>query len=152
LALDVIATLSLEKLVPVVISKATTDQSGFFYLCLNRFFSSSHRAELISLYQKRLTDRSSSPPVKMVLLDTLGRLKIALSESELRSLLIGSESPEVKSAALYYLRSSFFNRDLRYQKLWANLLKDKNSANTSAFNTQLANLRAELKKQGVREE
>jgi hypothetical protein len=50
------------------------------------------------------------------------------------------------------LRSSFFNRDLRYQKLWANLLKDKNSANTSAFNTQLANLRAELKKQGVREE
>jgi len=142
LALDVISTLKLEPLAPEVLASAQTDQSGFFYLCLNTFFKT-HSAEFFKLYLARLQDPATRPPVKMVVLDTLGRLKVRIDEKELQKLLDEKEVPEVRSAALYYLRTFALLKHHDYDATlkWVREMK---STRTGPFVAQLNSLLSEL--------
>jgi hypothetical protein len=146
LALDVISTLKLNALLPEVILAAKHDQSGFFYLTLNTFMAGSSQNELIALYQNRLNDEHSSPPVKMVVLDTFARMNLKIEPRDLKKILNDRTDPDSRSAALYYLRSFLLKRDGNYAELWKEWSDDpKNTSGHDPFSTQVQYLVSELK-------
>ncbi len=103
LALDVISTLELRTLLPDLIRESESDVSGYTYHAMNALIHSQNRNEIALLYKKRLLSSRCSPAAKLALIDTLGRLHVSLSESQLRTLL-KDPTIEVVSATLYYLR------------------------------------------------
>jgi hypothetical protein len=144
LALDVITTLKKETLIPDVMAQAKNDETGFFFLGLNGFFHTAYRKALLDLYAERLQNPSAKPPVKMVILDTFGRMEVKLSVSELTELLLGS-NPDVRSAALYYLRAFRLRQIHDYDTLLANLETiDAAQKNKTPFSVQLDSLKNEL--------
>lgn len=113
LALDVISALSLQELLPDLLKVADKDQTGFIYLCINNLLTSKNRDEIVSLYRQRLLCSGScqaSGPAQVVILDTLGRLGETLDSKDLQNFLTSSPWPEVRFAALDYVRLGLLQR------------------------------------------
>jgi hypothetical protein len=111
IVLDVIATLRLSGLLPDLIKYSEHDDTGFFYHALNALMTStSLKLKLSQLYYSRLLNVNTPPAAKVAILDTLGRLNVSISRADLKYLLLDDTSPEVRSAALYYLRNQFTNK------------------------------------------
>ena len=114
LALDVISSLHIKTLLPNVIEGSVTDSTGFFYNAINALHDPSHAKMIGDLYIERLglvNSVSISPTAQVIMLDTIGRLGRGLNEETLWSF-IRSPSFEVRSAALYYIRSRTVKRKL----------------------------------------
>lgn len=111
IVLDVIATLKLTGLLPELIKYSEYDETGFFYHALNALMTTtSLKHKLSQLYYSRLLNVNTPAAAKVVILDTLGRLNVSLSSADLKYLLLDESLPEVRSAALYYLRTQFTNK------------------------------------------
>lgn len=152
LALDVIATLKLESLLPDLIRLSGEDDSGFLYLAMNSLVTPQNQDQLRRLYYVRVNSPHTSAPAKVVLLDTLIRMRVRLTNSQLQNALIQDPSSEVRSAALYYLRYFLVKYgDKDYFKLLPSLIKTakKNEA-SKQWNTQLNYLLSELYPHNVR--
>jgi hypothetical protein len=149
LALDVIAALKRESVFADLLADAKQDSGGFFFITLNSFFNSSHQKQLTDFYEATLDNVKASGAVKMIVLDTFGRIGHTLPESNIAKLLGDEHVPEVRSAALYYVRAFLKRNDRKY----LNLLRDfdekfKASAHSSTlydaeFSAQLDSLLAE---------
>lgn len=103
LALDVIAALKRQSLMPVLISESFSDSTGYTYHTMNTLMTTENADSLVRLYHRRLVSYPASSAAKLALLDTLGRMGFELSLSELRQLNRNS-SDEIKSGLLSYLR------------------------------------------------
>jgi len=104
LALDVIAALSLQSMMADLFAQSENDENGSIYLTINALLNSDNQTQIAQLYLDRLRHhKGMSMPSQVVLLDTLGRMGISLSDKDLTPYL-ESSSFEVRSAALYYLR------------------------------------------------
>lgn len=110
LALDVITALALKSMLSELIVDAPQDTSGYTYHALNTLMDSENQPELLKIYVSRLGEKNS-PAVTVALLDSLARTQEDL-KTNLLDRLFNSEHPEVRSAALYYVRSRVltFNR------------------------------------------
>ena len=108
LAVDVISALKLNSLLPDLLALSEEDETGFFYNAINSMITEKNRSEIMGIYRQRVIREETPPAAKVVLLDTLGRLFIPLEVSDLKQLLVDI-SPDVRSAALYYLRSFILN-------------------------------------------
>jgi hypothetical protein len=105
LALDVVVALHLVSLFDEIKRISEQDETGFSYLALDALVDSARTPALTLLYIERLTGPRTSDPAKVILLDSLIRMGVGLDSEVLLPLLLGEKSsPEVKSAALYYLR------------------------------------------------
>ena len=123
LAFDVIATLKLSGLLDDLMQISAQDKSGFSYLAINSLVNRSNEKEISNLYHDRLSARGTSAAAKVILLDTLIRLNFLLTDRELKELLREGEFPEVRSAALYYLRWILLKQgDLGYLPLLRGLV------------------------------
>lgn len=105
LALDVIATLKLKSLFSDVLKMASEDASGMAYLTVNTFVHQNNREEISQLYIRRWRDPQTSLASRLVLLDSLTRMKKWLPYDELKDRFYQSEYEE-QSAILRSLRQS----------------------------------------------
>jgi hypothetical protein len=103
LALDVISALKYRHFVPELLRLAETDDTGAFYLTVNSLLTPKNARLVIDTYKKRL-DTVTHPVSQVVILDTLGAVGSALPEDQIKSFL-ENRSPEVRSAALGYIRA-----------------------------------------------
>lgn len=104
LAVDVIATLRLKPLLPLLIDLSLIDDTGTTYLAMNALMDKDNAPTLTELYRDRLLgERPVSLVAKMVILDTFGRIGFQLSEAELTRLYQEGEY-EMKSAVVSYAR------------------------------------------------
>jgi hypothetical protein len=110
LALDVIVALNLKSLYYDVLEASGRDRLGFSYLALDALVDEKHQAGLAQLYVRRLENPSITPAAKVVILDSLTRMGERLDDGLLARLLLDDPSPEVRSAALYYLRGFLVDR------------------------------------------
>lgn len=106
LALDVIAALGKKSFIDDIVELSLKDTSGFPYLTLNTFIQSSNKKYFSDLYVSRLEDDQTSAASKVVLLDTLSRMHTLIDKDLVEELLFEDQSPEVRSAALSYVRHS----------------------------------------------
>lgn len=104
LALDTIAALQLVDLREDLIRISITDRTGYSYLALDSFVDANTLQETASLYHQRLLQAETSASARVILLDSLSRMNVRLSKSELQSVLFNDTSPEVRSSAVRYLR------------------------------------------------
>ena len=105
LALDAIVALGLDSLFDDVLRMSAADRSGFSCLALDALAGPSRLPALAQTYRERLLDRGTSAAAKVVILDSLVRMRERL-HPDLLGALLEDASPEVRSAALYYLRGS----------------------------------------------
>lgn len=106
LALDVITALELTHLVPELLKKIDSDKDGFLVLTLNSLLSEKNKTSVIDRYLELLKptrQSESSAPALVAMLEPLGRLGVSLSLESVEKLFEHSY-PEVRSAALYYVR------------------------------------------------
>lgn len=103
LALDAIVALRLESLYADVLRISASDRSGFSYLALDALVAPATQAGLAQIYRERLLDPGTSAAAKVVILDSLIRMRERV-HADMLSDLLQSPSPEVRSAALYYMR------------------------------------------------
>jgi hypothetical protein len=122
LALDVISTLKRESVFPDLMADAKKDTGGFFYITLNSFFNPAHENQLTEFYEATLQNNQASGAVKMIVLDTFGRIGHPLPKKLIKNFLNDERMPEVRSAALYYVRAFLKRNDRDY----LNLLRDFN--------------------------
>jgi hypothetical protein len=115
LALDVISTLEMRNMVPVILAFAERDRTGFSYHALNGLIEEKDREKVAKLYVERLGKPKTSLASKMAILDTLGRLGTDIPADLLNRLLV-EDTAEVRSAALYYIRNGILLR--RRQELY----------------------------------
>ena len=123
LALDVISALGLENLLPTLLKRVIYDQDGFTTLTINSLLSDKNRDEILAVYKAHLSKSTESTPVGpasspdqsrggyklsaaniVAMLEPLGRLGHELAKERIANLLTWS-SPEIRSAALSYIRS-----------------------------------------------
>jgi hypothetical protein len=109
LALDVIATLELRSMLPLLIKFSEKDRTGYSYHVINSLMTPKEQPEIARIYTERLRHPKVSAASKMTLLDSLGRMNQVLEESLIGSL-IRHETPEVRSATLYFLRNGILKR------------------------------------------
>lgn len=108
LALDVIAVLGLQELLPDLLEASEEDESGFIHLTINSLLTRANRQQITKAYHQQLVCSKrckTSGPVQVALLETMGRLKEPLSTSLLLRLFRETDWPEVKIAVLGYIRS-----------------------------------------------
>jgi hypothetical protein len=103
LALDVITALKLKAMIPDLERLSEKEESGSFYLALNSLLDARLEPEAEKLYFARVKSKNTSAPAKMVLIDTLARMRLAIPVSDLKDL-VEDHSPEVRSAVLSYVR------------------------------------------------
>jgi hypothetical protein len=111
LAVDVIGALRFEPMREDLIRFSATDDAGFSYIALSAFIDRANAPEFVKLFGERLQSPRTSAPAKVILLDTLSRMGAVLDRGRLGELLIKDPSPEVKSAALSYLRARLLKHD-----------------------------------------
>jgi hypothetical protein len=104
LALDAAVALRLTSLYDDILRTSARDRAGFSYLALASLVDPERQAALALVFRERVTQAETPAPSKVVILDTLLRMRERLTPSSLAVLLLEDPSPEVKSAALYYLR------------------------------------------------
>jgi hypothetical protein len=125
LALDAIVALKLETLYDDVLRASEQDRSGFFYLALDALVEPTGQAKLAQLYRERLATPKTSAASKVVILDSLIRMHESVHPDMLSDLL-EDQSPEVRSAALYYLRGFLVSyRERELLPLLKRVLKSK---------------------------
>ncbi|MCB0405053.1 MAG: hypothetical protein KDD51_09720 [Bdellovibrionales bacterium] len=154
LAVDVIATLKLKNLLPLLIDLSRIDDTGTTYLAMNALMDKDNAPLLTKLYKDRLL--ANPPPAlaaRMVIIDTFGRIGFQLAAQELNQL-YSRGIYEVKSAVVAYARlrlragvgieahSEFLKaalkspyQQLRLQALYA--IKDLPSAQQSPWRERL---------------
>jgi hypothetical protein len=103
LAADVIAALKLYNLMDVLVKNSKTDDYGHLYLAMNSLITNKNRQALIDLYVTRLESEETRLGAKIVILDTLGRLKHKLTEAQLNKV-VGTKEYELQTAFINYLR------------------------------------------------
>lgn len=114
LALDVISTLHLKNVWNELVSFSEKDDSGMSYLTMVSLTDEKNHLVVKKMFLMRLSKHPSSPVAKMILIDALLRMKQPISTAVLRLLLDEKSTPEVRSAALYYIRGMWLagkNRD-----------------------------------------
>lgn len=104
LALDVISTLHLKSLWSDLLRFSEKDGSGMSYLAIISLTDKSNHLQTKKVFLERLNHARYSPVVKMILLDALLRMKQPVSQQKIKDFLGERSSPEVRSAALYYIR------------------------------------------------
>lgn len=115
LALDVISALELRQLIPDLLNRVSSDEDGFLVLAINSLLDEEHKDLVIKSYLERLDPSRPqiySPAALVAMLEPLGRLGIPLSKETVGHLL-EHEYPEVRSAALLYVRSQILNFNSR---------------------------------------
>jgi hypothetical protein len=126
LALDAIVALRLTSLYEDVLKASERDRAGFSYLALDALVDPANQARLAQIYRQRLLIPGASPAAKVVMLDSLIRMKERLHPEMLSALLLDDDSPEVRSAALYYLRGYLVTyRDREYLPLLKRVLESE---------------------------
>jgi hypothetical protein len=124
LALDAIVALRLTSLYNDVLKASLKDRAGFSYLALDALVTPAQEKLLADIYRERIGAPETSAAAKVVMIDSLIRMKEKLPEDELARLLLENESPEVKSAALYYLRGFLVTyQDRSYLPLFKGVLE-----------------------------
>lgn len=103
LAADVIAALKLYNMIDILVSNSRSDPSGHLYLSINSLITSKNRDSLIQLYEARLINEETPLSARVILLDTLGRLKHKLKTSQILNL-ITQPSYEIQSTTINYIR------------------------------------------------
>lgn len=102
LALDVISALARQNLLPFLSTTLTTDESGATTLAVQSLLSEGTRERIVSIFRDGVA--SNGPPAsRMVMWDTLGRLAVAVEQTQVLQAL-RDDSFEVRDAALYYTR------------------------------------------------
>ena len=103
-ALDVISVLQQKIFLDELLKLAAKDENGAIYLAINTLLDEKNVPKVREVYRKRL-DETANPPTaasQVVILDTLTRMGVALSQDHLQRLLL-SDSFEVRASALYHL-------------------------------------------------
>lgn len=106
LALDVIAALKMEAFVPALLKRVSSDRDGMAILTLNSLLNENVTDRVLDAYVEALSPApqgSLSPAAIVAMLEPLGRGARELSDESLAPL-FAHEYPEVRSAALYYVR------------------------------------------------
>jgi hypothetical protein len=106
LALDVIAALDLNSLVPTLLERVSADEDGFLVLTLNSLLNNDNKANVLTAYADVIGNgrtRPASAAAIVGMLEPLGRLGIVLPKSTV-SALLEHEFDEVRSATLLYVR------------------------------------------------
>ena len=120
LALDVIATLRIRRFRQYLAEHYWDDETGAVYLTLNRLVNTPEEwVKLANLYHLRLFSLPVPVASKLVMIDTLARLKAPLENRELVTLL-ESKNFELRSGGLSYLRKMILEADRRD---WVTLLQ-----------------------------
>ncbi len=109
LAFDVISALRIRELLPALIEYSQRDESGYSYQVMNSLVGPAEAATLRKIYRERLGARETSLASKVGLLDSLSRTSENLGVPRTVQLL-STEAPEVRSAALEYVRSRLLRR------------------------------------------
>lgn len=104
LAFDVIATLGMHDLLPVLRDFSQKDKSGYSYHAMNSLITASNQSEIVALYRDRAVAANTSPAARIALIDTLARLNSLLDVGDVKRLL-RHPSIEVRATTLGYLRS-----------------------------------------------
>jgi hypothetical protein len=104
LAMDVIGTLRLYEMRPELMRLAEADTSGFCYVTLNSLFTTQNQEMMLKFYLESLSDDAVSAAAKVVIIDTLARMRQSLHLDLLKNLLFQQASPELQSATLEYVR------------------------------------------------
>ncbi|MCB0356869.1 MAG: hypothetical protein KDD40_07670, partial [Bdellovibrionales bacterium] len=115
LAADVIASLKIYNLIDVLVKYSKEDKTGHLYLAMNALITKKTRDTLIGLYALRITSQEVSLPAKIIMMDTLGRMKHKLDYSVIENWLTNGNY-EVQASALNYLRrlkGQFSNKEFK---------------------------------------
>ncbi|MBC7693515.1 MAG: hypothetical protein H7222_17245 [Methylotenera sp.] len=105
LALDVISVLRLRPMFDPLVQYSEHDCTGYSYHVINSLLEARDQAQVIQVYQDRLENPKICPAAKLAILDSLGRMSFELQAQQIAKSL-QHDDPEVRSATLYYLRSS----------------------------------------------
>jgi hypothetical protein len=144
LALDVIAALKLQALLPDLLRLSESDPSGLSYLAINALMTTASRQQIIAIYRDRLLNPrppQGEGPSQVLLLDSLALLGEPLPLEKLRTLLITSRWPEVQGAALNYARVAIL-QDHRFR--YIDLIQDARLAKAFQVREQAVILAKEL--------
>ncbi len=109
LALDVISVLRLRTMFQELIFFSEKDRTGYSYHVLNSLMNPGEEAEIGAIYLVRLDREKVSAASKMAILDSLSRMNVSVGVERLERMLRHAE-PEVRSAALAYLRTELLHR------------------------------------------
>ena len=115
LAADVIASLKMYNMMDVLVKYSKEDQTGHLYLAMNSLITPKTRENLIQLYLLRIKSPETPMPTKVIMLDTLGRMKHKLDLEFLQTGLKIGEF-EYQSSLLIYLRrlkGKFSNKEFK---------------------------------------
>ena len=128
LACDVLVALQMHEALPDLIRLSETDETGLTYLAINTLATKNDLGELGRLYHVRALASRTSDASRMVLIDTLARMGVRLPEGELKDLLLDrGRAPEIRSAALNYLRHfALHYGEFSDLKLLGRLLEERN--------------------------
>jgi hypothetical protein len=105
LALDVIGTLRLYGFIPILQKLAQTEKTGMIFVTLNSLMTIRTQEKFIEYYLESLDGNEISFASKVVVIDTLSRLKVDLGKRRLKKLFRKEEFPEVRSSVLNYIRA-----------------------------------------------
>lgn len=119
LALDAIGTLKLYSLIEDLKTQAQHDKSGMFIVTLNALITPKEQASTVLFYLNQLKSPRTSVANKVVILDTLKRLNVPLSEGIIEELLQVPNAPELKSSMIQYLRTLLKHQP---REEWASLI------------------------------
>lgn len=119
LAFDVLSALEKREFLDEILKLIPQDPSGFAVHAANSLSRSDDRMKLVDSYRALMEDPRSTAPTRMALFDTLGRLGALLNEDICQAGL-QHPSPEVRSAALHYLRHAILKLGRRD---WVNRLE-----------------------------
>jgi HEAT repeat protein len=106
LALDVIANMQLNELVPELLTRLSSDEDGFLVLALNSLLNEKNKSLILNTYSEKLSPGRPaiySAASVVAMLEPLGRLGTLLPRTTLAPL-FSHDFPEVRMAALSYVR------------------------------------------------
>ena len=152
LAFDAIAALKLHSFLPELLSRASQnndDGSEYFYLAIDSLLETSDLKKISVVYQERLFAPETCEAARVVILDTLSRMPMQLTSSDLQKLITAKFSPELRKAALSYLRDSLLDTPRASDlAILRRLLSDPEA--TERFRLQALFLSSELSQQQFR--
>ncbi|MBC7384537.1 MAG: hypothetical protein H7301_00055 [Cryobacterium sp.] len=109
LALDVITALKIRSMMPSLLRYSAEENSGYAIHALNTLIEPSDRTAIFQVYRERLSNRSTSYPNQVALIDTFSRTAERL-DLGLLTRLQDEGSVEVRSSILHYLRAQVLNQ------------------------------------------
>ncbi|MCB9026874.1 MAG: hypothetical protein H6625_11185 [Bdellovibrionaceae bacterium] len=115
LAADIIASLKLYSMMDILVKYSKEDQTGHLYLAMNSLITKNSRESLIGLYALRLKNSDASLPARIIMMDTLGRMKYKLEIALIENWLSNGNF-EIQSSTLNYLRrlkGQFSNKEFK---------------------------------------